>query len=258
METKKYSSDDIKNCIEMLSDLVDNSDLLTDLSQEEKKQLFTAAGQLARPSIEERKKRRKDEKIAKRSGLKKADRIARATTGIRDARLDKIFSAPKELPMNRIESDEKVETLNSARNCYVCKTEFTTLHHFYDTMCISCGDLNYKKRFQTASLSGKVALITGSRLKIGYHCTLMMLRAGATVIATTRFPVDSAIRFAKEDDFSNWKERLHIHGLDLRHTPSVEIFATYIEQTYDRLDILINNAAQTVRRPPGPVRVSRR
>ncbi|MCR4291177.1 MAG: SDR family NAD(P)-dependent oxidoreductase, partial [Candidatus Scalindua sp.] len=81
--------------------------------------------------------------------------------------------------------------------------------------------------------------------------TLMMLRAGATVIATTRFPVDSAERFAKEDDFDNWKERLHIHGLDLRHTPSVEIFAIYIEQSYDRLDILINNAAQTVRRPPG-------
>ena len=118
-------------------------------------------------------------------------------------------------------------------------------------MCKSCGDLNYRKRFQTASLHGKVALITGSRLKIGYHATLMMLRAGATVIATTRFPVDSAERFAKEEDFTNWKERLHIHGLDLRHTPSVEIFASYIEQSYDRLDILINNAAQTVRRPPG-------
>ncbi len=94
-------------------------------------------------------------------------------------------------------------------------------------------------------------MITGSRLKIGYHATLMLLRAGATVIATTRFPVDSAERYAKEEDFVNWKERLHIHGLDLRHTPSVEIFARYIEQSYDRLDILINNAAQTVRRPPG-------
>ena len=67
----------------------------------------------------------------------------------------------------------------------------------------------------------------------------------------TRFPADSAIRFAKEPDCAEWKDRLHIHGLDLRHTPSVELFCTYIEQTYDRLDILINNAAQTVRRPPG-------
>ena len=91
-------------------------------------------------------------------------------------------------------------------------------------MCDKCGDLNYQKRFQTADLTGQVALITGSRLKIGYQATLMMLRAGATVIATTRFPADSAIRFAKEADYELWKDRLHIHGLDLRHTPSVELF----------------------------------
>jgi NAD(P)-dependent dehydrogenase (short-subunit alcohol dehydrogenase family) len=78
-----------------------------------------------------------------------------------------------------------------------------------------------------------------------------MLRSGATVIATTRFPKDSALRYSKEKDFPEWKDRLHVYGLDLRHTPSVEIFCRHIEETYDRLDILINNAAQTVRRPPG-------
>jgi NAD(P)-dependent dehydrogenase (short-subunit alcohol dehydrogenase family) len=79
----------------------------------------------------------------------------------------------------------------------------------------------------------------------------MMLRSGAIVIATTRFPADSAIRFAREKDFSFWSHRLHIYGLDLRHIPSVELFASYVEQKYQRLDILINNAAQTVRRPSG-------
>jgi NAD(P)-dependent dehydrogenase (short-subunit alcohol dehydrogenase family) len=118
-------------------------------------------------------------------------------------------------------------------------------------MCKECGDLNYTKRFQRCDMTGQVALITGSRLKIGYHATLMMLRSGATVIATTRFPADSAIRFAKEEDFAEWGHRLHIYGLDLRHIPSVEIFASYIEHKYERLDILINNAAQTVRRPSG-------
>jgi NAD(P)-dependent dehydrogenase (short-subunit alcohol dehydrogenase family) len=118
-------------------------------------------------------------------------------------------------------------------------------------MCKECGDYNYNKRFQNADLTGQVALITGSRLKIGYYATLMMLRSGATVIATTRFPVDSAIRFSKEADYALWKDRLHIHGLDLRHTPSVEIFASYVEHKFDRLDIIINNAAQTVRRPAG-------
>jgi NAD(P)-dependent dehydrogenase (short-subunit alcohol dehydrogenase family) len=251
MKNKKYTLQEIQSCITLLEDLVENSEQLVLLNNQEKRKLFTAAGKIARPSPEERKKRRKDEKIAKTEGLNKADRIARANTGIRNARLKDVFSAPKELPMDRIESEFKQEEMRSARNCYVCKAEFTKLHHFYDTMCKSCADLNYKKRHQTASLHGQVALITGSRLKIGYHATLMMLRSGATVIATTRFPVDSASRYSKEKDFADWKERLHIYGLDLRHTPSVEIFARYIEQSYERLDILINNAAQTVRRPPG-------
>jgi NAD(P)-dependent dehydrogenase (short-subunit alcohol dehydrogenase family) len=133
----------------------------------------------------------------------------------------------------------------------VCKAEFIQLHQFYDAMCPKCAEFNYQKRFQTASLAGQVALITGSRLKIGYQATLMMLRAGARVIATTRFPKDSALRFSRETDFSHWGHRLQIFGLDLRHTPSVELFTDYFKATYQRLDILINNAAQTVRRPPG-------
>ena len=55
----------------------------------------------------------------------------------------------------------------------------------------SCA-LNYEKRFQTASLAGRIALITGARIKIGYQAALMMLRAGAHVIVTTRFPRDAA------------------------------------------------------------------
>jgi NAD(P)-dependent dehydrogenase (short-subunit alcohol dehydrogenase family) len=78
-----------------------------------------------------------------------------------------------------------------------------------------------------------------------------MLRAGARVIATTRFPHDGAKRYAMEADFPEWRDRLSVHGLDLRHAPSVELFARYVEHTYERLDILVNNACQTVRRPPG-------
>src|SRR5690606_25593949 len=175
------------------------------------------------------------------------ERKARTTTGIRTAREETVFKAPLFLGMGA-KNDGKDPELNSPRNCYICKTEFRRLHFFYDAMCPECAAFNYQKRFQTASLEGQVALITGARLKIGYQATLMMLRAGATVIAITRFPVDAAIRFSKEDDFFQWKDRLQIHGLDLRHTPSVEIFASYIEQHYDRLDLLLNNAAKTVRR----------
>lgn len=248
--TKPFSKRDIKTCIEILEQLRDSGELLAALEQEDRRSLLTVSGQLSRPSAAEKEKRQKEARAYKQKQKSKEDRKKRAKTGIRQARTDAVFTAPKQLQDTNMPS-EPIEELESARNCYVCKAEFTKLHFFYDTMCASCADLNYRKRFQTASLTGKVAVITGSRLKIGYHATLMLLRAGAEVIATTRFPRDSAIRFAKEDDFKDWQHRLHIYGLDLRHTPSVELFTHYVETNYDRLDILINNAAQTVRRPPG-------
>jgi NAD(P)-dependent dehydrogenase (short-subunit alcohol dehydrogenase family) len=142
-------------------------------------------------------------------------------------------------------------TLHHPRNCYVCKRDFTELHFFYDCMCPACAAHNYQKRGQTARLDGRVALITGGRIKIGYHTSLMLLRAGAQVIVTTRFPHDSAARYALEADYAEWKDRLTLYGLDLRHIPSVERFAEHLDSTLTRLDILINNAAQTVQRPPG-------
>ena len=96
------------------------------------------------------------------------------------------------------------QELINPRACYICKNEFTKVHFFYDTMCPSCAEFNYAKRFQTASLEGPSALITGARLKIGYQASLMMLRAGAHVIATTRFPVDAALRYSREADFKEW------------------------------------------------------
>lgn len=67
---------------------------------------------------------------------------------------------------------------------------------------------------------------------------------------TTRFPRDAAKRFADQADFDQWADRLHVYGLDLRHLPAVEAFAADVCRTYPRLDVLVNNAAQTVRRPP--------
>ncbi len=93
-------------------------------------------------------------------------------------------------------------------------------------------------------------MLTGGRVKIGYQAGIKLLRSGAHVVVTTRFPRDSASRYAQEADFDDWRERLEIYGLDLRHTPSVEAFSQHLLQTHDRLDYIINNACQTVRRPP--------
>ena len=245
---ENLSEDNIENCINTLNALLENTNEIFELPEEKRIALMKAAGKLSRPHKEEADKRRKDAKKAAKRKQQERDKHARKETGIRSARESAVFVAPKFLEMSR---EQEKKYLSSPQNCYVCRKEYNELHHFYDAMCVDCGDFNYAKRFQTADLTGQVAVVTGSRLKIGYHIVLILLRSGATVVATTRFPVDSALRFSKEEDFKDWGHRLHIHGLDLRHIPSVEIFCNYIEMTYKRLDILINNAAQTVRRPAG-------
>ena len=247
-KSTKSSSSEIDSCISVLNSLLDDTNQLFELPEAQRVSLLKAAGLLSRPNKEEFLTRRKNAKKAAKRKTIERDKHARKETGIRSAREDTIFVAPKFLEMPKNDNNPQ---LDSPRNCYVCKELFTKLHHFYDTMCSDCGDFNYAKRYQTSNLKGQVAVITGSRLKIGYHITLMLLKAGATVVATTRFPVDSALRFSKEEDFADWGHRLHIHGLDLRHIPSVELFCDFIEKNYSRLDVLINNAAQTVRRPSG-------
>ncbi len=247
---KEFNSEEIARCIAILEHLNNNTDQIFEIPKDQRTALIKASGQFSRPNRDEFSRRKKDAQKAQKRKQDNKDRTARKETGIRSARENVVFVAPKLLQASDLTLKKELE-LESPRNCYVCKTLFTKLHHFYDTMCTDCGDFNYAKRFQSADLTGQVAVMTGSRLKIGYHISLMLLRAGATVVATTRFPADSAYRFAQEEDFDQWKNRLKIHGLDLRHIPSVEIFCNYIEQQYENLDILINNAAQTVRRPAG-------
>src|ERR1700737_1372372 len=108
-------------------------------------------------------------------------------------------------------------------------------------MCGPGGEFNYAKRLQTADLSGHYALITGARVKIGFQASLKLLRAGAHVVVTTRFPIEAAERYSKEPDFPAFSERLEIHGLDLRHTPSVELFSRFLVERLPRLDSLLTN-----------------
>jgi NAD(P)-dependent dehydrogenase (short-subunit alcohol dehydrogenase family) len=246
-----FTPEEIETCLKVLQAFAQNSAQLSQLPLDKRISMFKAAGTISRPDREETRKRNKAVKKLKREKEKQENRNIRKLTGIRTAREIPVFSAPAQIEFTKVEEQQETRHYNTPHDCYVCRSKFTQVHFFYDTMCPSCADLNYAKRFQTADLSGQVALITGSRLKIGYQATLMLLKAGATVIATTRFPVDSALRYSKEKDYGEWKDRLRIYGLDLRHTPSVEIFCRYIETKYKRLDILINNAAQTVRRPSG-------
>ena len=241
--------EELDRCTRILESVASDSLLLSQLTDDERIRLLMAAGKVIRPDRVQVRRRLKSMRSAKKSQKEAKDRVLRAATSIRSLRRTSVFTAPAKL----IEQNPTAVTalLEKARDCYICKAEFREVHFFYDALCPSCALLNYEKRFQSASLEGRVAIITGARLKIGYQAALMMLRAGARVIVTTRFAHDAALRFAREQDFKDWGHRLQVHGLDLRHSPSVEAFVRLMTQTLDRLDILINNAAQTVRRPPG-------
>jgi NAD(P)-dependent dehydrogenase (short-subunit alcohol dehydrogenase family) len=240
--------DEVRRATALLEALVRDRTLLLPLPEADRIALLAAAGRFSQPDPLERERLLRAVRTSRREAKRQRDREARSLTHIRQLRAQPVFTAPA-LPSGAPQQAERL--LEKPGHCYVCKAEYRALHFFYDKMCKRCGDLNYQKRFQTAPLQGHVALITGARVKIGYQASLMLLRSGAQVIATTRFPHDAAIRYSKEADFAAWSHRLQIHGLDLRHSPSVEIFARHIARTSSRLDIVINNAAQTVRRPPG-------
>ena len=163
---------------------------------------------------------------------------------------------PERLPAERASSRRPATTRATRetiepQHCYVCKQHYRELHHFYDQLCPPCADVQLRASAPRPPTSrGRVALLTGGRVKIGYQAGIKLLRAGAHLIVTTRFPRDSAARYAQEPDFEDWGDRLEIYGLDLRHTPSVEAFCRHLLATHDRLDFIVNNACQTVRRPP--------
>jgi len=138
----------------------------------------------------------------------------------------------------------------SELKCYNCKERIVSHHSFYSEMCVHCGDINFHKRNQKADLNGYTALVTGGRIKIGYETCLKLLRSGAKVIVTSRFPNDTGIRYSAEKDFENWKDRLFIYGLDMRQIEAVNSFISLLRKKFFSIDIIINNAAQTVRRPP--------
>jgi NAD(P)-dependent dehydrogenase (short-subunit alcohol dehydrogenase family) len=241
--------EDVRRCTEILEAVVRDRALLAEVPLTLRQALLIAAGRVSRPESYQEKRLVRALRRGRRRRDESEDRKTRAATGIRVAREATVFVAPS-VALPGASPEAPVRELKKPKSCYVCKAEFTRLHHFYDALCVSCGDVSYAKRFQTASLEGRVGLVTGARVKIGFQTALKMLRAGARVIATTRFPHDAALRYSREPDFAGWKDRLHVHGLDLRHSPSVEIFARYVEHAFERLDVLVNNACQTVRRPP--------
>ncbi len=253
-DARNNVADRITKATELLEAIAKDRSLLDGVSDHDHSRLVAAAGEVYCPDVTERRLRTKARQ--KRS---RADKIARdqhvlAGTGIRVLRDKPVFVTPNVFAPTgdaptEIDPGEQREVV-TPQHCYVCKQKFSAVHPFYDQLCMECGEYNYAKRSESADLTGRVALLTGGRVKIGYQAGIKLLRAGAQLIVTTRFPRDSALRYAQEVDFSEWGHRLEVFGLDLRHTPSVEAFCQHLMSTRTRLDFIVNNACQTVRRPP--------
>ncbi len=258
----KPSVEELMRVIECLEHVAEDRGVLLPLGKKERDRLVRAASKVSHPGRSARRQIQNAHKQQRRAAAEKEkaqDEQLLATTGIRthfSVRQIKAPTPPEPFdaplpPTGEHPDDHFRGELKSARNCYICKRDFRRLHFFYDSMCPDCAEFNWIKRNQTFDLTGRYALLTGGRVKIGFHAALKLLQAGAHVIVTTRFPRDAAKRFLAEPDSGQWQHRLQLHGLDLRHTPSVEAFADHLSQSLPRLDFILNNACQTVRRPPG-------
>ena len=156
------------------------------------------------------------------------------------------------------EKNLEQQQLHNPNSCYCCKKRYTEVHHFYATMCPPCAEENYYRRSFSCNMEGRVCIVTGARVKIGFRVALKLLKAGAFVVATSRFPEDARERFRKYDEellekkkqTESFMSRLKVVAMDLRDLPALEKLCEKLNNELPRLDVIINNACQTVRRPP--------
>ena len=191
------------------------------------------------------KKSRRD---SKRAEIAEADRAVVAATAT--GAPDRIDDETRGIPLSTSSTTPSAGTLLKSRACYICKQHYTHVDAFYHQLCPECAAFNHAKREARTDLTGKRALLTGGRAKIGMYIALRLLRDGAHTTITTRFPRDAVRRFSSLTDAPDWLHRLRIVGIDLRDPAQVVRLADAVADA-GPLDILINNAAQTVRRSPG-------
>ncbi|MGJ9422850.1 SDR family NAD(P)-dependent oxidoreductase [Aeromicrobium sp. CF3.5] len=191
---------------------------------------------------------KKQRRIAKRDAIAAADRAVVESTATGSA--SRIDDETAGIALASSAAGASAGTLQVARPCYICKSKYAVVDAFYHQLCPDCAALNHARRDARTDLTGKRALLTGGRAKIGMYIALRLLRDGAHTTITTRFPHDAVRRFRAVPDSADWIDRLRIVGIDLRDPAQVIGLADSVAAA-GPLDILINNAAQTVRRTPG-------
>lgn len=229
------SPEELETCLELMQRLAD-----TYRTQPNNERLNSLVRKLSR----EGKRRLRDQELSLRDQIRSKDRALLANTQLVQHQRD-------DEEQTALPPPDPDQELHEPEHCYVCKTPYTKVHFFYHFLCPTCAEFNYTMRSLHADLRGRTALVTGGRVKIGHQLVLRLLRDGARVLVTTRFPHAAARRFYAEPDSHDWTDRLHIYGLDLRDIPAVETFAAYLLEHQPELDIIVHNAAQTISRAAG-------
>ena len=166
----------------------------------------------------------------------------------KDYEMKKFLQKKRKKLKDKNQNSEKQKVI--FKNCYICKEKFglNNIHSFYGNLCKKCGDYNYSFRTMKLDFTGRIAIVTGGRVKIGYYIATKLLSYGAKVLITSRFPKDTLFKYQNDPEYEKWKNNLIIYPIDFRIFESTIKFVQFIKDNFPHVDILINNAAQTIRR----------
>ena len=166
----------------------------------------------------------------------------------KDYEMKKLLQKKRKKLKDKNQTNEKQKVI--FKNCYICKDKLglNNIHSFYGNLCKKCGEYNYSFRTMKLDFTGRIAIVTGGRVKIGYYIATKLLSYGAKVLITSRFPKDTLFKYQKDPEYEKWKDNLIIYPIDFRIFESTIKLVKFINDNFPHVDILINNAAQTIRR----------
>ena len=240
MTEGELAPEEVRRVTELFERVVADPSILEEVPEHERIRFVNAAGDVFSPDVDERRRRIEGapapcsgrETLAARRGA------CSASTGIRRLRAKPVFTTPNVFPPEGFAPDDRrrrrstttpLPRRRATRSTATCaRSKFTESTTSTTSSARRAPSSTTPSAPRSADLRGRVALLTGGRVKIGYQAGIKLLRAGAELIVTTRFPRDAALRYAREPDFDEWGDRLEVFGLDLRHTPSVEAFCHHL------------------------------
>src|SRR5215208_5614520 len=139
-------SERVARATELLEEIVGDRALLAEVDVENRNRLLQAAGRVSRPDVIDRRRLLKVSKRKRKAERVKREETVLSETGIRRLRREPVFTSPNIFPPTPDElraTEPQYREVNEPRNCYICKQDYTAIHHFYDHLCPTCAEFNF-------------------------------------------------------------------------------------------------------------------